>query len=187
MTAIKNKMVIILSFLILVSHNNLSAQECPDAVPAHIFFRKESAITYYNTNLIPKLEQQGEIQILVVFPGLQTSHYDFYCVVKVVNKGAISYKKAIGNNREKDFKWEDLEAQKFDEFFTRAKKFTQSAVNLPSPQNSNLEKAGVPNNDCYLFCGPPWFFTICYIFNPIKDTKCGEMWNEVRKHAGYDE
>lgn len=187
MTVIKNKSTLLSIFLILVFCNNLKAQECPDAVPAHVFFRKHGAMSYYNDNVIPALGKQGEIQVLVVFPGAQTAHYRYYCVIKVEKAGIISYKKAIGNERVKQLKWENLDAEKFNEFFSRAKKFTQSAVNLPSPQNSHLEKAGQVNNKCYLFCGPPWFFTVCYMFNPIKDTKCGEMWNEVRKYAGYDE
>lgn len=187
MTVIKKRMLFILSILTLISSNHVSAQECPDAVPASEFFDKHGAMSYYNENVIPVLEKQGEIQFLVFFPGEQAAQYNFYCVIKVVNNGIISYKKAIGSDRVKHWEWEKLDAKKFDDFFTRARKFTQSAVNLPSPQNSHLEKAGQVNNECYIFCGPPWFFTVCSLFNPIKDTKCGEMWNEVRKYAGYDE
>ena len=187
MNAIKNISTYVSIFLMLFLCNNLNAQECPDAVPAYRFFKKHGAMSYYNENVIPMLEKEGEIQFLVIFPGEQSAHYKFYCVIKVVEKGIISYKKAIGSDSVKKLEWENLDAEKFDDFFTRAKKFTQSAVNLPSPQNSHLEIAGRANNECFLFCGPPWFFTVCHIFNPIKDTKCGNMWNEVRKYAGYNE
>lgn len=187
MTAIKKRMLFILSILTLISSNHVSAQECPDAVPAYFFFRPENEMLHYNKTLIPKLEPNGEIQVLVVFPGTQTSRYNFFCVVKIIKNDVISYQKTIGSNLDKTFTWEDLETKKFEEFFARVRKFTESALNVPIHQNRHLEKAGVPNNQCYIFCGPPLWFTVCSLFNPIKDTNCGKMWKEVSKYAGYDE
>lgn len=176
------KIFILLFGLVFINH--LHSQERPDGVPAHMYFRKESCIMIYNSILIEKIASHGEIQLLVVYPGNQNSNYIYTAVVKFIENGVVYYRKTSGNEKSVKLDWKIINGKDFNDFFGKLTKFGETAINSPSPQNSLLDKAGEISEECYVFCGPPWFFTVFRLYNPIKNTKCGEMWNEIKVLSG---